>query len=76
MKRILGRFAFGMTVTSISGTGVGGGVEVGVGMGASPGTETEQLVSSAITKRIERVFQICFITILSLIDIVFVDDVK
>jgi hypothetical protein len=48
-------------VTSINGTRVGGGVEVEVGEGFNPGTETEQPVMRAITKRSEKVFQMRFI---------------
>ena len=62
---MLGRLDLGMTVTSISGTGVGGGVEVEVGDGFNRGTETEQPVTRAITKRSESVFQICFIVLFS-----------
>ena len=58
---MLGRLDLGMTVTSIKGTGVGGGVEVEVGDGFNRGTETEQPVRRAITKKSESVFQMCFI---------------
>ena len=58
---MFGRLDLGRMVTSFNGTRVGGGVGIGVFAGASPGTETEQAVMRAITKRSESVFQICFI---------------